>query len=674
MKKLIAMLLAMVMVLSLAACGAKTEAPAPTEAPKAEAPAATEAPAAPEAPAVEPVTLNVAYMPNWGALWAVTAAIEQGYFAEEGITVNLVEFADGPTEIAAMESGSIDLSYIGHGAHKLCSTGNAKIFLLQQLDDADAVIGFKSHGVEKLEDLKGKKVAYAPGTSSEEILNLALESVGLTLADIEGYSMEPANMVTAAISGSVDAIAAWSPFTLTILEEVGEDAIKFCSNADFTDKAVALASWVCNPKYAEENPDILVRFTRALFKGMDFGSDPANYETIAQYVAAQCKTDFEIAYQQRGDAKWLNQAEVLESIDNGAMKGYYQLQQDAFVASGAINAGEILTVDEFVMYDVMTAAATAPAAPAAPETQEPLTLNVAYMPNWGSLWAVATADAMGFFAEENITVQMTAFEDGPTEIAAMESGAMDVAFIGPGAHKLSAKGQADVFLLQHLGDGDCIIGLNGIKTLEELKGKKIGYAAGTSSESILITALESVGMTLEDVDALSMDATALTTAALSGSVDAVAAWSPYSLTILANAKDATDICSNVDFASMASPGSWVANPKWAAENEDALVRFVRAMYKAMDYASAATTDDAVANEVAGFIAKVIASDAETVIGQRYDGSWLSSAEMMEMLESGKLVQIYEDQKANFIAGGSLEEAGTLPASDFVLTAVMEAAN
>ena len=43
MKKLIAMLLAMVMVLSLAACGAPA-APAATEAPKVEAPAATEAP------------------------------------------------------------------------------------------------------------------------------------------------------------------------------------------------------------------------------------------------------------------------------------------------------------------------------------------------------------------------------------------------------------------------------------------------------------------------------------------------------------------------------------------------------------------------------------------------------------------------------------------------------
>ena len=44
MKKLFAILLALVMVLSLAACGGQAEAPAATEAPKAEAPAATEAP------------------------------------------------------------------------------------------------------------------------------------------------------------------------------------------------------------------------------------------------------------------------------------------------------------------------------------------------------------------------------------------------------------------------------------------------------------------------------------------------------------------------------------------------------------------------------------------------------------------------------------------------------
>ena len=310
------------------------------------------------------------------------------------------------------------------------------------------------------------------------------------------------------------------------------------------------------------------------------------------------------------------------------------------------------------------AATEAPAAPEAPAVEE-VTLNVAYMANWGSLWAVATANAKGYFAEEGITINLTQFEDGPSEIAAMKQGSMDVAFIGPGAHKLCSKGDAQVFLMQHMGDGDCVLGLNGLKTLEELKGKKIGYAAGTSSETILTTALASVGMTLEDVEAVSMDATALTTAALSGQVDAVAAWSPMSLTILDKGTDVTDICSNVDFATMASPGSWVVNPDWAAENADVIVRFNRAMFKAMDFASAATTDDAVAEEVAGYVAAITGLDVESTIAQRYDGSWMNSTQVLEMIESGKMAEYYNNQQTNFG-----DAAGPLKADEFVLFDLM----
>ena len=34
-------------------------------------------------------TLNVAYMPNYGSLWAVETAINTGYFEEEGLTLYL---------------------------------------------------------------------------------------------------------------------------------------------------------------------------------------------------------------------------------------------------------------------------------------------------------------------------------------------------------------------------------------------------------------------------------------------------------------------------------------------------------------------------------------------------------------------------------------------------------
>ena len=314
---------------------------------------------------------------------------------------------------------------------------------------------------------------------------------------------------------------------------------------------------------------------------------------------------------------------------------------------------------------VMTMVACTPKTPA---NDDVITLNVAYMANWGSLWAVATADAKGYFAEEGIKIQLTQFEDGPSEIAAMKQGSIDVAFIGPGAHKLCSKGEAQVFLMQHMGDGDCIIGLKGITKLEDLRGKKVGYAAGTSSESILTTALASVGMTLEDVEALSMDASALTTAALSGQLDAVAAWSPMSLTILAQAENATDICSNVDFDTMASPGSWVVNPDWAKEHSDVLVKFIRAMFKAMDFAAAATTDDAVAMEVAGYVATIVGSDAETIVAQRYDGSWMTSTQVIEMINSGKLVAYYNAQQTNFG-----DAAGPMKAEEFVLVDLMKAA-
>ena len=85
MKKIIALLLALAMVMSLAACGGSS-APAATEAPKADAPAA-EAPAA-EAPAAEAVTIKVAAIETaYGSqVWADVAA---AFEAETGIKVEL---------------------------------------------------------------------------------------------------------------------------------------------------------------------------------------------------------------------------------------------------------------------------------------------------------------------------------------------------------------------------------------------------------------------------------------------------------------------------------------------------------------------------------------------------------------------------------------------------------
>ena len=103
MKKLIAMLLALVMVFSLVACGAKEEAPAETQAPAAEAPAETEAAA--EAPAEEEVEIKVGIAaPDVTHGWVAGVA----YYAEKYCKDNGIEYMVTTSKDAAEMTTALD--------------------------------------------------------------------------------------------------------------------------------------------------------------------------------------------------------------------------------------------------------------------------------------------------------------------------------------------------------------------------------------------------------------------------------------------------------------------------------------------------------------------------------------------------------------------------------------
>lgn len=90
MKKLIAMLLAVVMVFGLAACGGNS-APAETKAPSAEAPAETKAPAA-ETPAATGSVYYLNFKPEADAAWQ---ALAKTYTEQTGVEVKVVTAASG---------------------------------------------------------------------------------------------------------------------------------------------------------------------------------------------------------------------------------------------------------------------------------------------------------------------------------------------------------------------------------------------------------------------------------------------------------------------------------------------------------------------------------------------------------------------------------------------------
>ncbi|OUN07295.1 taurine ABC transporter substrate-binding protein [Flavonifractor sp. An9] len=294
-------------------------------------------------------------------------------------------------------------------------------------------------------------------------------------------------------------------------------------------------------------------------------------------------------------------------------------------------------------------------------TVETVDINVGYMPNYGGLWSLMTAKEKGFFEEEGLNVTLTQFEDGPTIIAAMENGSVNFGYIGQGAHKLCVQGNATIIALSHISNGDALIGGPGISTVEDLKGKTVAYSSGTSSEDILRNALAAHNMTMDDIQAMDMDAPSIVTAMMSGGVDACATWSPNSLTILEGMEGTTKLADNMTFSdTTVSLASWIATPKYLEENRDVAVRFVRALMKAMDYAA-----DGNYEEVAQWCATQAALDYDTMYNQRGDADWLTGKEVVDGVADGTVKGYYELQQKNLLDGGSITEEDVCPVEDYV---------
>lgn len=309
-------------------------------------PAGSTAGSAASGSSYEPVTLRVAYMPNLGSASSLFTAIEQGYFEEVGITVEPQQFEAGPAEITAMQSGDIDIAQIGHGAHSLCINGDAVVFQFDQLSQADAVVVDKSR-VASAEELAGKTVGVSSGTSSEIILQFVLEDAGLTMDDINAVEMQVSGMTTALIQGQIDAAATWSPNTVTIEQELGENYLVLGTNIDYTDRAAFPSSFVCLPDYAEENAEVLARFGAAIEKAQVYRAE--NIEEVATLLADELGVPEDTLQQATGEGDWQGAADAIG--DNETILGYYSAQQKVFLDNGTVEAE--VPVEDYVKTDVM---------------------------------------------------------------------------------------------------------------------------------------------------------------------------------------------------------------------------------------------------------------------------------------------------------------------------------
>lgn len=165
-----------------------------------------------------------------------------------------------------------------------------------------------------------------------------------------------------------------------------------------------------------------------------------------------------------------------------------------------------------------------------------IVINIADFKQYPATSQIIIADKLGFFEKElegdNAEVNIVKFLNGPAINEAYAAGDIDIAPIGelPALTGINNTRKQKIIAtdIENVSEGIIAKADSGIDSLEDLKGKKLGFAIGTADQLLLEVFLEEGGLTLEDVLPINLpDPVDKNNSLISGEVDAIISYEPY---------------------------------------------------------------------------------------------------------------------------------------------------
>lgn len=150
--------------------------------------------------------------------WRIAEA--KGIFKKNGLDVKITNFQTDDQINSAFASGKIDGTNVAtHTALRFVAQGlPLKAVLLEDVSlKADAILA--GSDINSVKQLKGKKVAYEEGTTSDILLAYALSQNGMSKDDIESVPIPASDAGTAFLAGRVPVAVTYEPYLTTALQK-----------------------------------------------------------------------------------------------------------------------------------------------------------------------------------------------------------------------------------------------------------------------------------------------------------------------------------------------------------------------------------------------------------------------------------------------------------------------
>jgi taurine transport system substrate-binding protein len=191
----------------------------------------------------------------------LSLGIANGDYAKAtGWQIDFRRFNSGAEIFAAIAAGDVQVGYVGSSPYAAATSRglDVKAFYIASISGTDeALVVRNGAGIEKLADLKGKRLAAAPASTDHYQLLALVKSLGLTEKDVQVFAIPQPEIVAGYNRGDLDGGFVWDP-ALTELKKNGKVLV---TSKDVADKgAPTFSAWVATGAFAKANPEFLKAF------------------------------------------------------------------------------------------------------------------------------------------------------------------------------------------------------------------------------------------------------------------------------------------------------------------------------------------------------------------------------------------------------------------------------
>ncbi len=201
----------------------------------------------------------------------IYVANDQQFFTDNGLNITIRNYPSGLADAQAVLNGEANIGVATEfivaeealSNANLCTLGTdskfSSFFLISRADQ----------GINSVSDLKGKTVGVAFGTIAQFYLGRFLELNNLDINNVTLVNVPLAQGLNPLTNGTVNAVLTLQPYVNQIENALGNKVVAWPAQSD----QLGYNDLVCTQSWANQNPDLIVRFLKSLIQAENFIAD-----------------------------------------------------------------------------------------------------------------------------------------------------------------------------------------------------------------------------------------------------------------------------------------------------------------------------------------------------------------------------------------------------------------